>query len=87
MITHGLILILILILILMQTLGDFQAELLAFLRYPFFTEQFRGTLLTAENQLNRHIDGITGATLSVRALKKLARLSLYLHQQSNKGKR
>jgi hypothetical protein len=53
-------------------------------RYPFFTEQFRGTLLTTDNQLNKHIDGITGATLSVRALKKLARLSLYLHQQSNK---
>jgi Na+-translocating ferredoxin:NAD+ oxidoreductase RnfG subunit len=56
-------------------------------RYPFFTKQFSGTLLTADNQLNRHIDGITGATLSVRALKKLARLSLYLSKQSNKGKR
>jgi len=30
----------------------------------------------------RHIDGISGATLSVRALKKLARLSLYLHSKA-----
>jgi len=51
-------------------------------RYPFFTNQFKG------NSLNNfsHIDGISGATLSVRALKKLAKLSLYLHQQQQ-GKR
>ncbi|WP_340679580.1 FMN-binding protein, partial [Paraglaciecola sp.] len=35
-----------------------------------------------ELQLNQHVDGITGATLSVRALNKLARIALYLHQQS-----
>jgi len=55
-------------------------------RYPFFTDQFKGVLLTFDYDLNQHIDGITGATLSVRALKKLARLSLYLHQQSQAGK-
>jgi hypothetical protein len=51
-------------------------------RYPFFTNQFKG------NSLNNfsHIDGISGATLSVRALKKLAKLSLYLHKQQQ-GKR
>jgi hypothetical protein len=51
-------------------------------RYPFFTDQFKGLMLTDDNKLNRHIDGISGATLSVRALKKLARLSLYLHSKA-----
>lgn len=51
-------------------------------RYPFFTDQFGGVGLTADRQLDRHIDGISGATLSVRALQKLARLALYLHQQT-----
>ena len=51
-------------------------------RYPFFTDQFDGIGLTAERQLDRNIDGISGATLSVRALKKLARLALYLTQQT-----
>jgi len=50
-------------------------------RHPFFTEQFLGIGLTNNHQLNRNIDGISGATLSVRALEKLARLALYLHNQ------
>lgn len=50
-------------------------------RYPFFTDQFTGIGLTEDKDLNRTIDGISGATLSVRALKKLARLALYLHTQ------
>lgn len=51
-------------------------------RYPFFTGQFRGLGLT-ENEgwsLNDSIDGITGATLSVRAMKKIATLALFCHQ-------
>ena len=51
-------------------------------RYPFFTDQFSGIGLTQDRQLDRHIDGISGATLSVRALQKLARLALYLYQQT-----
>lgn len=51
-------------------------------RYPFFTDQFPGTGLQADTRLDRSIDGITGATLSVRALKKLARLALYLHRHA-----
>jgi len=54
-------------------------------RYPFFTEQFDGIGLTVDRQLDRGIDGISGATLSVRALEKLARLALYLHQQTQTG--
>jgi hypothetical protein len=51
-------------------------------RYPFFTDQFGGIGLRPDLQLDRPIDGISGATLSVRALKKLARLALYLTQQT-----
>lgn len=53
-------------------------------RYPFFTEQFKQAVLKQNSsyQLDRHIDGITGATLSVRALKKIATLALYCHQQT-----
>lgn len=51
-------------------------------RHPFFTDQFKGASLTQDDELDRSIDGISGATLSTRALTKLARLALYLHQQS-----
>ncbi|MEO5574345.1 MAG: FMN-binding protein [Gammaproteobacteria bacterium] len=50
--------------------------------YPFFTDQFKGASLKQDDELDRSIDGISGATLSTRALTKLARLALYLHQQS-----
>ncbi len=57
-------------------------------RYPFFTDQFKGTKLVGANELDRNIDGISGATLSVRALTRLARVALLLdakvHQE---GKR
>ncbi len=51
-------------------------------RYPFFTQQFSGTQLDPELDLDRHIDGITGATLSVEAVVRAARLALYLHRQT-----
>lgn len=51
-------------------------------KYPFFTDQFQKIGLTPDFKLDKHIDGISGATLSVRALTKLARLALYLHQQT-----
>lgn len=47
-------------------------------KYPFFTDQFKQTTLTIDKELDRNIDGISGATLSVNALTKLARLALYL---------
>ena len=52
------------------------------IRYPFFTDQFQGISLLQDNGLDKKIDGISGATLSVNALTKLARLSLLLHQHS-----
>jgi len=51
-------------------------------RYPFFTDQFKGRSIDNEQKLDQDIDGISGATLSVNALRKLARLALYLHQHS-----
>jgi len=49
-------------------------------RYPFFTSQFKGLYLDSNKDLSSSIDGITGATLSVRALKKIAALALYLER-------
>jgi len=53
-------------------------------RYSFFTDQFKGVSLEDgdDRSLDSHIDGITGATLSVRALKKIARLALYCHEMT-----
>lgn len=50
-------------------------------KYPFFRDQFVGATLHAPQQLSKNIDGITGATLSVNAVKKVAILALYLHEQ------
>jgi len=52
-------------------------------RHPFFTRQFIDIELTSDYQLNRYIDGISGATLSVNALGKLARMALYLDKVIN----
>lgn len=51
------------------------------IRHPFFIKQYFKAALTEQYQLDQSIDGISGATLSVRALTKLARLALYLSQQ------
>lgn len=48
---------------------------------PFFTSQFSGSALQGNQQLSREIKNIAGATLSVRALTKLARLALFLDSQ------
>jgi len=47
-------------------------------RHDFFTRQFRKALLGSDHQLDRRIDGITGATLSVRAMTRMARVALLL---------
>jgi hypothetical protein len=51
-------------------------------RHDFFTDQFVRLGLNDDRSLDGPIDGISGATLSVRALTNLARLALYLHQQT-----
>ena len=49
-----------------------------------FSEQFNQIALNQEMRLNKRIDGITGATMSVSAMKKIARVALMLHQQVTK---
>lgn len=49
-------------------------------RHSFFTDQFRGAGLDEERQLTSPVDGVSGATLSVSALTRLARLALLLHE-------
>jgi hypothetical protein len=51
-------------------------------RYPFFTDQFNGLQLDDKRQLTQKVDGISGATLSVNALTRLARLALHLHREA-----
>jgi FMN-binding domain len=46
-------------------------------RYPAFLNQFQGVELSNGHQLSRRIDGISGATLSVWAMSKMARQALY----------
>lgn len=50
------------------------------IKYDSFTKQFVGAKLTKSHKLGRNIDGITGATMSVRATVRLARLALLLDQ-------
>lgn len=52
-------------------------------RYPVFTDQFRDARLAEGGGLTRNIDGISGATLSVRALTRLAQLALFLHSHTS----
>jgi FMN-binding domain len=65
-----------------------RVEVLAFresrgyeIRYPFFTRQFPGVQLADDGYLSKDIDGITGATLSVRAVERMSRMALWLNQQ------
>ena len=53
------------------------------IRYPFFTEQFTGMELGSDGYLSESVDGITGATLSVRAVDRVARLALWLDARVN----
>jgi len=50
-------------------------------RHMFFTKRFKGAGLTEQLRLDRHIDNITGASMSVRAMVKVANLALYFHEQ------
>lgn len=49
-------------------------------RYPFFTDQFADARLDPNRTLDRRIDGITGATMSVDAVTRIARVALLLHE-------
>ena len=47
------------------------------IRYPSFVAQFRGAALAVDGRLNREIDGISGATLSVNAMLRMSRVALF----------
>ena len=57
---------------------EFRESRGAEVRYEFFTRQFLGAGLGPDLRLDQHIDGITGATLSVRAVIDVTELALYL---------
>ena len=48
-------------------------------RYPAFLKQFDGVQLSDNKRLSKRIDGIAGATLSVWAMERMARMALYFH--------
>lgn len=55
------------------------------IRLPSFREQFRQASLNADDSLDRDIDGISGATLSVEAVGRVARLVLLFHRHVAAG--
>lgn len=55
------------------------------IKHDFFTDQFNGVGLTADRELARSIDNITGATLSVNAMQRMARVALFLADEVTRG--
>ena len=54
-------------------------------RQSSFLRQFRDAGLTGDNRLDRDIDGIVGATLSVGAMERMARLALLFDRLSRRS--
>lgn len=50
-------------------------------RHDFFTSQFKQAALNDDHSLDKTIDNISGATLSVRAVRKLAQIALLLDRE------
>ena len=48
------------------------------IRLPQYTAQYQGQRLTDDGELSSSVDGISGATYSVRSMKKVAKLALLL---------
>ncbi len=53
------------------------------IKHDFFTRQFLKARLNPDLSLSKSVDNITGATLSVRAMQKIARVALLLDQTIN----
>jgi hypothetical protein len=51
-------------------------------RQSSFLKQFKDARLAQDNRLDRDIDGIVGATLSVGAMERMARLALFFDRTS-----
>lgn len=59
-------------------------------RHPFFTSRFKGVKLKFDGdevRLDQNIDGLSGATFSVKALKRVAAMALYCHQLTPYGQK
>lgn len=54
------------------------------IRIPAFAKQFENISVDNDGQLSRPIDGITGATMSVTAMKKISKVALLLHNIATK---
>ena len=53
-------------------------------KHDFFSDQFKQAQLTEKNKLNKNIDNITGATMSVDAVTNISRMALLLHDHITK---
>lgn len=53
-------------------------------KHDFFGQQFNGAKLTNKNKLDKNIDNISGATMSVDAVTNISRMALLLHQHVTK---
>ncbi|MBW3567224.1 MAG: FMN-binding protein [Proteobacteria bacterium] len=51
------------------------------IKHDFFTKQFADVELTGRRELSAPIDNITGATLSVNAMRRMARVALFLDSE------
>jgi hypothetical protein len=57
------------------------------IRHDFFTRQFANLWLKQNHRLSDRVDNITGATMSVKAMTRMARAALLLHEHSNQNTR
>lgn len=55
-------------------------------RHNYFTQQFYGATVNKTQRLTKTVNGISGATLSVSAIKRLATLAVYFDQEARKTK-
>lgn len=53
------------------------------IRMQAYTDQYKQLSIDNENQLDKQVDGITGATMSVNAMKKISRMALMLAKITN----
>ena len=56
------------------------------IKYPSFLLQFTDAQLNSKMKLNVKVDNISGATLSVNSMKRMAKASLLLNKLSNENK-
>jgi len=51
-------------------------------KHDFFTRQFANLWLDGRHRLSRKVDNITGATLSVKAMTRMAKAALLMHKHT-----